>query len=130
VAYFALTTLSTVGYGDYSPGGPDEKPNIVLILGALMLISGVTFFSTLTSNFIDIIQNMKLQKFTINEELFNQWFNLLKRFNNNRELSKNLKEEVYSSFTYFCENDRSQVLVEKKEYFDSLPRKIKRYIMR
>jgi len=88
VGYFALTTLSTVGFGDLSPDGPDSKPNISLAFGALILITGVTFFSTLTSNFIEIIQNLKLQNFTISEELFAQWFNLLKRFNNKRELSK------------------------------------------
>ena len=60
MCYYALTTLSTVGYGDYSPGAPDREPNSILILGSIILISGVTFFSTLTSTFIDIIQNIKL----------------------------------------------------------------------
>ena len=106
-SYFALTTLSTVGYGDISPGGPEEKPNLTLFFGSLILISGITFFSTLTSSFIDIIQNLKLKNFAINEELFNQWYNLLKRFNGNRDLSKSLKNDIYSSFTHFCENDRS-----------------------
>jgi len=55
VSYFALTTLSTVGYGDFSPDGPESKPNISLAFGALILITGVTFFSTLTSSFIEII---------------------------------------------------------------------------
>jgi hypothetical protein len=107
VCYFALTTLSTVGYGDFSPGAPATKPNMSLILGSVILISGVTFFSTLTSTFIEIIQNIKLQNFSINEELFNQWVNLLKRFNNRKELSKNLKEDLFKNFQHFCENDRS-----------------------
>lgn len=40
--YFMLTTLSTVGYGDYFPSSIAEK-----ILGVIIQIVGVSVFSVL-----------------------------------------------------------------------------------
>ena len=54
IMYYALTTLSTVGYGDYSPCSIAEK-----IVGAVIQIFGVTFFSVLMNNFIDVVQGMR-----------------------------------------------------------------------
>jgi hypothetical protein len=48
--YFAFTTLSTVGFGDYAPRGNFERG-----LGAFVLISGVAMFSYLMGSFIDIL---------------------------------------------------------------------------
>jgi hypothetical protein len=52
--YYALTTLSTVGYGDFSPVSIAEK-----IVGAVIQIFGVTFFSVLMNSFIDVVQGMR-----------------------------------------------------------------------
>lgn len=48
--YFSLTTLSTVGYGDLSPKSNPER-----LLGMLILLGGVAFFSYIMGSFIDII---------------------------------------------------------------------------
>ena len=55
--YFAFTSLSTVGFGDYHPRGDIER-----IAVALILLFGVAIFSYIMSIFIDIlttIQNFK-----------------------------------------------------------------------
>jgi len=44
--YYSLTTLSTVGYGDFSPVSIMEK-----IFGSIIQIFGVTFFSILMNKF-------------------------------------------------------------------------------
>ncbi len=48
--YFILTTLSTVGYGDFSP-----KSNIEKVIAIFLMIMGIAFFSYIMGNFTDII---------------------------------------------------------------------------
>lgn len=60
VFYFAFTSLSTVGFGDYHPRG-----NIERMIGAFILLGGVAIFSLIMGNFIEILQ--EFQKF--NEDI-------------------------------------------------------------
>lgn len=39
--YFAMTSLSTVGFGDFYPKNSYER-----LIGSIILLSGVTIFST------------------------------------------------------------------------------------
>lgn len=48
--YFMLTTLATVGYGDYYPSSISEK-----IIGIFIEIFGVTIFSFLMNKFIEVV---------------------------------------------------------------------------
>lgn len=50
--YFALTTLSTVGYGDYHP-----ISNVERIIAIFIMLVGVAFFSYNMGSFIEFIQN-------------------------------------------------------------------------
>jgi len=50
VCYFALTTLSTVGYGDYYPISINE-----MLIGILFMLVGIVFFSQIMGSFIEII---------------------------------------------------------------------------
>ena len=52
--YFAFTSLSTVGFGDYHPRGDIER-----IGGAMILLFGVAIFSYMMSIFIDILTTFK-----------------------------------------------------------------------
>jgi len=47
-----LTTLSTVGYGDYFP-----ISNLERIMAVIIMLGGVAFFSYIMGNFIEIISN-------------------------------------------------------------------------
>ena len=49
VIYFAFTTLSTVGFGDYVPRCNEER-----IFVAILLLSGVATFSYVMGKFLDI----------------------------------------------------------------------------
>lgn len=51
--YFSITTLSTVGYGELYPISKIEK-----VLGMVVMLLGVGFFSYIMGSFIDIISNM------------------------------------------------------------------------
>ena len=78
VIYFAFTTLSTVGFGDFNPKSPSER----LITVGILLI-GVALFSYIMGQFIDIL--MKLQDLTANSseesENLTKWLGLLAHFN-------------------------------------------------
>jgi len=50
VTYFAFTSLSTVGFGDYHPISDIER-----CIGAMILLSGVAVFSYIMGNFIEIL---------------------------------------------------------------------------
>jgi hypothetical protein len=51
IFYFAFTSLSTVGFGDYHPRG-----NLERLMGAFILLGGVAIFSLIMGNFIEILQ--------------------------------------------------------------------------
>ena len=50
--YWSITTLSVVGYGDLYPINPVE-----MVLGTIVLLGGVTFFSYIMSSIIEIIES-------------------------------------------------------------------------
>ena len=127
--YYSLTTLSTVGYGDFSPVSIMEK-----IFGSIIQIFGVTFFSILMNKFQDIVVSGKGGGDGLNEQKLQQWFYLIRRIKNQpnagvKDIDSSLKREIESHFRYYWENDRREVLLEKKEYFDAIPHWIQNYIM-
>ena len=88
--YYILTTLSTVGYGDYYPVSILEK-----IVGSLIMFCGVTFFSLLMEEFKGIILDWKGDYVSDNERNLNKWMLLLRRFNfKGKQLRKDLREDL------------------------------------
>ena len=51
--YFAITTLTTVGFGDYRPFSTYERA-----LGSLLLFGGVLTFSYIIGNFLEVIDEL------------------------------------------------------------------------
>ena len=76
VCYFALTTLSTIGYGDYYPISRNEK-----LVGIIFMLVGIVFFSQIMGSFIDIIQSYD-QRMGGDDKgsNLNSWMTLLTRF--------------------------------------------------
>ena len=127
--YYSLTTLSTVGYGDWSPTSIMEK-----IFGSIIQIFGVTFFSILMNKFQDIVVQLKGQSEGYNEQKLQQWFYLIRRIKNQpngsgADIDQKLKKEIENHFRYYWDQDRREVLLEKKEYFDAIPHQIQEFIM-
>jgi len=54
--YFLLTTLATVGYGDYFAVNQIEK-----IVCIIIMVMGIAFFSYIMSNFVDILVNYDIK---------------------------------------------------------------------
>ncbi|CDW72458.1 cation channel family protein [Stylonychia lemnae] len=122
--YFALTTLSTVGYGDLVP-----QTQVEMIFGILVMLCGVGFFSYIMSSFIEIISNYDKKMGAVDKgtELHN-WMTLLTRFTNNKPLPKSLINQIDNHFSYYWNNDRLASLSKKNEYLNALPRSIKRNV--
>lgn len=51
-SYFTMTTLTTVGYGDYLP-----ITNLEKILAVIIMIVGIGFFSYIMGSFNDVLSN-------------------------------------------------------------------------
>jgi hypothetical protein len=85
-SYFSITTLSTVGYGDLFPISISEK-----IVGMIIMLIGVAFFSFIMSSFIDIISAFN-QNLGNEEQTFDlhNWMTLLTRFRENKPLPNSL----------------------------------------
>ena len=53
VTYFSLTTLSTIGFGDYNP-----KSNVERFIIAFVLLFGVMVFSLIMGIFMEIVDKL------------------------------------------------------------------------
>ena len=94
--YFAFTSLSTVGFGDFHPRG-----NIERLLCAFILLFGVAIFSYIMGNFIDILD--QFQKF--NEDLddgdnLSRFLGTITEFNGKKPIDVKLKKQIEAHFDY------------------------------
>ena len=75
--YYAFTTLSTVGFGDYAP-----RSNVERAIGSFILISGVAMFSFLMGNFIEILGTWEDLKADFDDgETLAKFFGTVRHFN-------------------------------------------------
>ncbi len=124
--YFALTTLSTVGYGDLYPISTNE-----MLVGIIVMLLGIVFFSHIMGSFIEIISNYDKRMGSVDRgtELHN-WMTLLTRFTNNKPLPKTLINQIDNHFAYYWANDRLNAISKDDEFLNALPRQIKRHIIK
>ena len=95
--YFAFTTLSTVGFGDYHPIGDFER-----VLCSIILLSGVSLFSYIMGNFIEVIEGYKLVTAkNENADRLSKFFGLMTKYNGGRRLKKSYIEEIEDYFDYY-----------------------------
>ena len=123
--YYALTTLSTVGYGDFFPISNFERITAVIIM-----LGGVAFFSYIMGNFIEIISNYdsKMGMVDKSAELHN-WLILLQRYTKDNPLPKPFTTQIEQCFSYYWTNDRMACFNTEENYLEPLPRKIKNQIV-
>jgi len=77
MTYWAFTTLSTVGLGDFHPRSNAER-----VLCAVILLVGSTMFSQIMRNFIDILYSLKNISEDFKDELMlTKFMGSLTRFN-------------------------------------------------
>jgi hypothetical protein len=94
------------------------------------MILGVTFFSYIMGNFIDIISNYDEKKGNIDKSTdLNNWLTLLTRFTNHKPLPAPLVNKIESHFMFFWAHNRLAHISREDHFMAALPRSIKRAIM-
>ena len=84
--YFAFTTISTVGFGDYYPRNDRERA-----VWAPILLSGVAMFSYFMGFLLEMLIKVKdLDKEFNNEEELEKFFGLMQYFNRGRSMDPQL----------------------------------------
>ena len=106
VTYFAFTTLSTVGFGDYHPRSDKERAYC-----AFILLFGVAIFSLVMGKFTEIVEEFKdfNKEIDYGDEL-SRFFGLLCKYNNQLPIDLSLKRKIESHFEYKWQKDKNQCL--------------------
>lgn len=100
VWYFGLTTLTTIGYGDFSPVSFYEK-----LIVAIILMIAVGVFSIIMSNFLEILDKRNDQEKTGEGKDLSKWIALLTKFNDQQPLAKNLILKIEDYFEFYWNNN-------------------------
>ena len=119
LCYFAITTLSTIGYGDLHPVSVQER---VIILPILMF--GVAVFSLIMSQYIEILLNMNSLSENGQHKDLTMWVNMLSRFNNGIPIDKNLISKIEDFFAYYWAENRLQCFNDGSYFLKQLPESI------
>ena len=82
VVYFSMTSLSTVGFGDFNPRSDGER-----LVCAFSLLFGVAIFSYIMGNLITILDHNLLCNESLDDgDNLAKFFGCLKRFNNHKQI--------------------------------------------
>lgn len=110
MTYWAFTTLSTVGLGDYHPRSNAER-----VLCAIILLVGSTMFSYIMGNFIDILYSLKNINVDFKDELMlTKFMGSLTRFNGGQPIDHKRQEKIERYFDFRWTNDHN-IAVSTKE---------------
>lgn len=119
VVYFAFTTLSTVGFGDFHPVSNEER-----IFASMFMLFGVTIFSYMMGIFIEILSEYQNLNADLDEgDKLTQFFGVIAKFNDGLPLTEEMKMKMEEYFAYKWSNDRNQAITEEAdlEMMDQLP---------
>ena len=85
--YFAFTTLSTIGLGDYYPVSNTER-----LVGSFVILIGVAMFSYILSELLNSFILIKNIEKPFGDEInLDRFFTTLKGFNRGRPIDKNIQ---------------------------------------
>ena len=94
--YWAYTTVTSVGFGDFTPRSDSERLFTILII-----LIGVSVKSYIMGRFVDILFNYQMMNGNLNDgDFLTQFLNTLKRFNSDKRLNKKLITHIEEYFDY------------------------------
>ena len=105
--YFTITTITTVGYGDLSPGTFNEK-----IIGVMLMFIGVMAFSFASGSLANYISYQDNYSNTYNEKLA-----ILDRIVSESEIPTELFSKVKKNIRFNYMHDTRKV----NQFIDDLP---------
>ena len=90
--YFAFTTLSTIGLGDYHATSTFER-----VVSCFIFLIGVAFFSYIMGILTEIINKfLKLDADQEESEQLQKFFSVIAYFNGNKELDSKIKDNIHN----------------------------------
>lgn len=117
--YFALTTLSTAGLGDYYQVSDTER-----LVGSIYFLSGVALFSFIIGELEWMIGKfLKLDSEVDQQDELEMFFTMLRMFNNGNHIEGNLKQRIENFLGFKWINDKNNYLIteEDRYLFSQLP---------
>ena len=92
-------------------------------MGLIVLLFGVTMFSFIMGQFMDIIMYLNSFKDSGNHKDLTKWISLLARYNNGNPLEKSMITEIESFFDYYWDFNRLEALKSEDDllFLDQLP---------
>ena len=103
MTYFAFTSLSTVGFGDYYPKNSFER-----LVCTLIIFLGNIVFGLIISNFNEMMDEINNFMYDHDDaEKLNSFFNLLQRFNKGKMINHDLRIKIEKHFDFKWNNDRN-----------------------
>ena len=119
--YWSLTTLSTIGLGDYYPVSDYERS-----LMCFVFLMGVAFFTYCSNVLVEIIKFImdinKPRDYFIQTD-FIRFMNVLKRFNKYEKQDEQFVHKMEDYFIYRWTNDKNWAFETSEDVriFDELP---------
>ena len=118
--YYAFTSLTTVGFGDYHPKSDYERVFI-----SILLLFAVIMFSYNMTTFIEILHSIQVMyehPFEADDDLA-KFFGLLRQFNKGNSINDSLKMKFEKYFQYKWNSDLNLAMASKedKKKIENLP---------
>ena len=106
LVYFAYTTLSTVGFGDFNPRSDYERLFCIVIF-----LFGVAIFGLILGNFQEIlIRFNSLDDEYEEEDRLCMFFDTLKKYNRGFEIDADFVSQTEKYFQHRWASDRNQAI--------------------
>ena len=110
-SYFMLTTIATVGYGDFLPRNIYEMAFISIIM-----LMGVTIFAVIMGNFNSAIAYyQEITNGNDHSGQLNNWLDNIERIHG--KIPKELRTDILNHFSYYFFKDRLKALA--KNYWEA-----------
>jgi hypothetical protein len=123
VLYFSFTSLSTVGFGDFSPRSDIER-----VACSFILLFGVAVFSYILGTFIEIIDTYNnFNKDPDEDENLNRFFSLwMFAYNYGHDIDSSLKKRIRQHFHYRWNHNKNFVIErdDDKQILNQLPMEV------
>ena len=117
--YFAFTSLTTVGFGDFYPTSDGER----MVCG-LILFGGIIVFSTVQGTLTEILGDIELLSQDLDEgDQLSKFIGLIAHFNEDEPMPLAKKQKIEQFFDFKWKNDLKIAIDDESEkaILDQLP---------
>ena len=106
ITYYMITTLSTIGFGDFYPRNSRER-----IFISFTILFGVAIFAIIKKLFSNILMQFESLNNDFDEgERLSYFHTLLRRFNKDQELDPRFKAKMEAYFKFKWSFDKNNAL--------------------